>query len=143
MSKDYDREYAARLEGYIATERYTHAMYLRLAGLCKGEMSAALRRISADEWRHLKAMQMEYYLLTGDTCPERERIDTSGEMLELLRRAYSGEWEAADGYADEAERCADEKLRELYLAQSADEKRHRCMVKAMAERITGMDSGRK
>ena len=27
MSMDYDREYAARLEDYIATERYTHAMY--------------------------------------------------------------------------------------------------------------------
>lgn len=134
----YDREYAARLESYIESERYTHALYKRLSGMCKGDMSVHLRRMSEDEGRHLKAMQTEYYLLTGDTCPEKNRVDTGGDFLECLRRAYSGELGAAEGYADEAEKCHDEALRRLYLVQSADEHRHRAMVKRMVENITGM-----
>lgn len=134
----YDRKsYAARLEGYIRSECYTHAMYKALAGRCRGSMAAALRGMSEDEHRHLKAMQMEYYLLTGDSlCCEKAEVE--GELCELLRRAYEGEGGAAEGYADEARFCTDEKLKKLYMAQSADETRHRAMVKKMLASIVGL-----
>lgn len=133
-----ERDYAARLEEYIVSEKYTHALYKSLANRCRGSMASALRSMSADEGRHLKAMQMEYYLLTGDSCAMGDRPDTSGELHELLRRAYEGEGGAAEDYATEARRCSDKALRELYLAQSADETRHRAMVKRMLGNMTGM-----
>ncbi len=132
-----ERDYAARLEGYIKSEVYTHAMYKALAERCRGSMVQAFKAMSADELRHLKAMQMEYYLLCGDSCPE-EKPTFPESVHELLRLAYSGEGESADSYADEARRCSDKKLRKLYMAQSTDETRHRAMVKKMLENMMGM-----
>lgn len=137
----YDAEYAARLEGYIESERFTHALYRRLAAMCRGEASQTLRRMSEDEARHLRAMQMEYYLLTGDTLPEGKPPEISGSLQDNLRMAYSGEWEAACGYAREAERSSDAALKKLYLAQSEDEMRHRAQARELVGRMTGMSGG--
>ena len=132
-----ERDYAARLEKYIADEAFTKQMYGALARRCGGSMAAALRSISADEDRHLKAMQMEYYLLTGDSvCTEKH--EHGGEFAELLRLAYSGEGGAAEEYGREAEMHGEESLRKLFLAQSADESRHRAMIRKMLKDMLGM-----
>lgn len=133
---NHQAEYKARLEEYIESERYTHALYRALASECHGEAAAMLRRMSADEARHLKAMQMEYYLLTGDSLPGKAPM-ISGTLQENLRRAYSGEWGAAEDYAREAERCDDEALKKLYLSQSEDELRHRRMARQLIGRMFG------
>lgn len=132
-----EQDYAARLEKYIADEAYSQALYAALAGRCSGNMAATLRAMSADEGRHLKAMQMEYYLLTGDSCPTRKN-GPEGETCELMRGAYAGELEAAEGYEREARMQCDGALRELFLAQSADERRHRANVKKMLGGMLGM-----
>jgi len=132
-----ERDYAARLEKYIDDENYSMCLYAALARRCGGNMAATLRAMSEDESRHLRAMQMEYYLLTGDSrhCP---KADTEGDMSELMRSAYAGEWSAAVGYEREAEMQMDGALREVFRAQSADELRHRANVKKMLGGMLGM-----
>ena len=132
-----ERSYAARLEKYIEDEAYSKALYAHLALRCGGKRAATLHAMSEDEGRHLKAMQMEYYLLTGDSaclC----KIEIQGEVQELLRSAYAGEGDAADGYAREAEMHSDEALCALFRSQSADELRHRANVKKMLGGMLGM-----
>ena len=134
----WERDYASRLEKYIADEHYSGALYAALARRCEGRQAAMLRAMSADEARHLRAMQMEYYLLTGDSlrCAD---ADVAGDSCELLRGAYAGEAEAAEGYAREARLCADEELKKLYMAQSADEWRHRANVKKILGSALGLE----
>ena len=132
-----ERDYAARLAEYIADETYTQALYMALSKRCTGNMASLLRSISADEGRHLREMQMEYYLLTGDSlCPPKR--DTDGAVCELLRMAYAGEGKAAEGYADEAEMHSDGALRKKFSAISADETRHRAMIRKMLSSALGM-----
>ena len=132
-----ERDYVARLEKYIADEHYSNKLYAHLARRCEGKAAAMLRAMSADEGRHLRAMQMEYYLLTGDSlrCDDG---DIEGENCELLRSAYVGEAGAAEEYAREAEMQHDETLRKLFLAQGADEWRHRANVKKLLGDMLGI-----
>ena len=132
----YNEEYLARLKSYIQSEIYTRTLYRQLASKCHGETAALLRRMGADEDRHLKAMQMEYYLLTGDTMPI-VKPEINGSLQENLRLAYAGEWGAAEGYAREAVKSEDLQLQKLYLEQSRDELRHRRALKCLLGKMFG------
>ena len=132
------KSYAERLEKYIQTEAMTHALYSHLASLFHQDMGRTLQAMAADEARHLRAMQMEYYLLTGDSLAGVTAPKFDAPPAELLRMAYSGEWDSSGDYASEAGLQQDEKLKKLYLSQSRDELRHRAAVKTMLGRITGM-----
>ena len=132
-----ERDYVARLEGYIESEAYSAALYAALATRCGGSRAGMLRAMGEDERRHLKAMQMEYYLLTGDSrCPGKIRI--SADTQELLRSAYSGEGDAAEGYEREAQMHRDEALCKVYRDQGADERRHRANAKKILGDLLGM-----
>lgn len=132
----HNEEYLARLEKYIQSEICTHTLYRQLASKCHGEAAALLLRMSAEEARHLRAMQMEYYLLTGDTMPI-VKPEINGSLQENLRLAYSGEWGAAEDYAREADEHSDAALKRLFLAQSRDELRHRRILKGMLGKMFG------
>lgn len=133
----YERDCVSRLEEYIESEAYSMALYAELSRRCGGSRSAMLRAMSEDEGRHLKAMQMEYYLLTGSSCCTGKK-NISGDSHELLRMAYSGEGLAAGDYAREAEMQRDDALKKIFLAQSEDERRHRANVKKMLGDMLGM-----
>ncbi len=133
----WERDYAARLEKYIADEHYSMVLYAFLARRCEGRYAAMLRAMSEDEARHLRAMQMEYYLLTGDSL-RCDNVDMTGDSCEKLRSAYGGEAGAAEGYAREAEMHHDGALKKVFLAQSADEWRHRANVKKLLGAVLGM-----
>ena len=133
----YEDSYAKRLKKYIEDEQRSMALYTCLARRFGGRRGEMLRAMSADEGRHLRAMQMEYYLLTGDSLPTSP-AEVSGDGWELLRKAYAGEGEAAEGYAREAEMHSDEALAALFSSQSADECRHRANVKKLLGDMLGM-----
>ena len=135
-----ERDYATRLENYIESEARSRALYAALACRMGGRAGAVLRSMSADEGRHLRAMQTEYYLLTGDSLA-CVRPDISGDSQELLRRAYAVELAAAEGYAAEAEKHTDGALRALFLAQSRDERCHRHRIKMLLGSALGLDGG--
>lgn len=132
------QSYAERLKAYIQNERLTCAMYKHCADICPAAMAKCLRSMANDEYRHLKAMQLEFFLLTGDTLPLGPAPVFDRDLPGALRRAYSGEWSSACDYTAEAERQNDEKLRSLFLAQSRDELRHRALVRHFLARLTGM-----
>ena len=124
------------MESYIQSENLTRTLYRCLASKCHGQAAAMLRRMSGDETRHLKSMQLEYYLLTGDTMPLEAPV-INGTLQDNLRLAYAGEWGAASDYAAEAQRHGDARLKALYLAQSRDELRHRRLAREIVSRLFG------
>lgn len=132
------QSYAERLKTYIQNESLTCAMYKHCAGICPSFMTKYLRSMADDEYRHLKAMQLEFFLLTGDTLPPAPLPVFDRDLCKALRLAYSGEWSSSCDYAAEAEKHEDEKTRSLFLAQSRDELRHRCLARRLIAGLTGM-----
>ncbi len=130
--------YAAALAEYIQSEDLSRRLYTHLASRCPKRFASLLRSMAADEARHLRSMQLEHYLLTGDSLPPEKLPDFDRPAAELLRMAYSGEWDASEAYASQAQAQQDARLRALFLAQSRDELRHRANVKMILAAMTGM-----
>ena len=105
---------ADRLRRLIQAESDAAALCSALARRCTGA-AAALSSIAADDARHAALLQLELFLLTGDTfAPERRVTDAQG-VLSALRSGYL------------AKRQSEREYRALgaeYAAIADDEARH-------------------
>lgn len=85
----------------------------------------SLREISDEESVHLKRLQAEYYILTGETFfPCVALLDIPDTYLEALRERFIGENEGARAYLEAASQAVNTRLSALYAEFSADELRH-------------------
>ena len=122
------------LERFIMAEQHTIAAYQKMLQQLKVSDRQLLLQILADEKRHLKNLQMEYFMETGDTCPVHisENKEADG-LMASLRRSVLGEKEASAAYSKAAEgRC--EELKSMYKAMAGDEERHSVMLKELLRR---------
>ena len=78
---------AARLRGLIQAEADAAAFYLALARRCAGA-ARVLHSIAADDARHRRLLQLEYFLLTGDTFAPVRRSPDADSGLRSLREGY-------------------------------------------------------
>lgn len=123
----------AVLKAFIEDESKDLAFYIDLACKCRAPGSVIIRGIAADERRHLKILQTEYFLLTGDSCvPSRSCPYTDG-VLSALRKAYIHETEENKEYLKASEETKNPRLGALYEELAADEKRHLDRIRKLIE----------
>jgi len=123
----------ALLRDFIADEAADSAAYARMARMARGTcLESVFRAVSADEARHEKQLQAEYYLLSGSVyCPvPAPACELS--LLAAVRARYLGELSGAAAYEKAAGETADEGLGALFAALAADERRHACRMRAAA-----------
>lgn len=111
------------LRGFIADETCAAAFYEACAARFT-PYSTRLKQLARDERGHLRALQTEYFLLTGEryippkTCP----LPRGG--LRALRAAYCDELSAVLAYRKAADAANDEALAGIYRKNASDEERH-------------------
>ncbi len=107
-----------QLRAFIEDCAAAAELFCILARRCMGEGAAILSAMAADERRTAKALQLELFLLCGETLEPRCRPQRTGAgTLALLRRAYIDEQRSAQLYADGAKR-APKQLAQLYSCSS-------------------------
>ena len=83
--------------------------YTQAAKCCRsGNLAAELLRLSGEERRHLRCLQLEYFLRTGcchRPAPACPRLDTP---LQNLRMAWLGEQASAEQFRADAANCPSE-----------------------------------
>lgn len=128
------RDERETLRDFIGDETRDAAFYTALAKKSRWA-SRTLESMSADERRHARSLQIEYYLMTGESFIPPPSCPLVESVPEALRSAHKGELSGAEAYAAAADVTASPSLRELYLSNAADERRHAEMVKCLISRL--------
>ncbi len=121
----------AALQYMIQKEHESQSLYKHLAARTKGKNSARFSAMASDEARHLKRLQLEYLLLTGDSYSPAAFVVPREGTVTLIRMAYMDEAAAEKGYLDAARTTQKQNLQKIYLAHSADENRHGMILRSM------------
>lgn len=109
-----------RLRGFMLSAAGAAALYAELSRRFRGA-SPVLLRLAGEERAHLRALGLEYYLLTGDSfTPEPGRPEHGG-LLSTLRRAWLAEGRSEQAYLHAASVSP---LGALYREHAANERRH-------------------
>jgi len=122
------------LERFIQAEINSITAYQKLMQQLNPAERQPVLQILADEKRHLKNLQMEYFMETGDTCSPKiaGKMNADG-LLIFLRRCILAEKEASAAYLKAAE-GRHEELKSMYRAIGGDEERHSVMLKELLRR---------
>lgn len=121
---------AETLSGLISDEAQAAAFYDRLAPKCRSR-SRQISEIASDERLHLKHLQTEYFLLTGDSFPPAPACPLMRGGLSDLRAAYLDERAAAEKYLNCAASASSDALAELYRGHAADEAEHARILRGL------------
>lgn len=113
----------AALREFIADESRDAAFYQTLARRA-GWASRKLCCMAAEELSHKKDLQLEYFLLTGDSHVVPPSCPTVCAVLDSMRMAYANELKGAESYLAAAEATKSEHLREMYRLHASDEMNH-------------------
>ncbi len=108
------------LEQLIAREYESEMFYRALAQIAKSAR-AVLNRIANEEKSHASALQIEYYLLYGDTYVPKMCHLKKYTALKSLRTAYLAELEDERRYLQEASHTKNETLAILYNKHAREE----------------------
>lgn len=118
------------LREFIADEACAAAFYAACAQR-GGRFAARLRELERDERAHLRTLQGEYFLLTGEKCLPPGSCPLPRGGLRALRSAYLDELAAAEGYRRAAEAPENADLAAIYLRHASDEERHAGILKEL------------
>lgn len=118
------------LREFIADEACAAAFYAACAQR-GGRFDARLRELERDERAHLRTLQGEYFLLTGEKCLPPGSCPLPRGGLRALRSAYLDELAAAEGYRRAAEAPENADLAAIYLRHASDEERHAGILKEL------------
>ncbi len=113
----------ASLRSLIVAEAAAVEFYKKLA-MRSGSSRHIFSGIASDEQRHLRHLQTEYYLLTGDSYVPPASCPLMRGGLSDLRHACLDEREAQRSYLDEAGRTEREGLAKMYRSHASEEARH-------------------
>lgn len=125
---------AAVLRRFMDGEASDAAYYTGLAQRCPDSSRQILISIAADEKEHLRRLQLEYFLMTGDTYVPSLSCPMTGGLLALLRKAYVHELEGAASYLSAAGDTDKSRLMLLYPKLAKDESRHAEAVVGLIEK---------
>lgn len=118
------------LREFIADEACAAAFYAACAQR-GGRFAARLRELERDERAHLRTLQGEYFLLTGEKCLPPGSCPLPRGGLRALRSAYLDELAAAEGYRRAADAPENADLAAIYLRHASDEERHAGILKEL------------
>ena len=120
----------ARLRLFLERETVLLSLY---RALLRRTGNGAARRLLSDTQKHLRRLQLEFFLLTGDSLAIPPGREAPAGVLPLLRRAYLFEGELAEQY----EAAANGPLQELYLDRAKAARSHREALRGMIARALG------
>lgn len=123
----------AMMDGELASQRF----YEQLAPQFAKQQMMRLRQTAQEEARHLRALQMEYFLLTGDSYSPCMESLPAQSRLSALRSAYHEEMHTYENYMQAAQETASTALAAVFIANAADEARHAQMLREMIGRALG------
>lgn len=118
------------LRGFIADEACAAAFY-EAAARRFGRFSAQLRAIACEERGHLRALQAEHFLLTGELCLPPDSCPLPCGGLRALRTAWLDEQAAAEAYLKAADAARSPGPAEVYRRNAADEARHAGLLRKL------------
>lgn len=127
------RDESAALRSFMEDEARDGAVYAALSRRA-ARAAQTLSRMAADERRHLWELQVEYFLLTGDSYVPAPSCPAPGETLSALRRAREGEIAGAAAYRTAAAAAEDKTLRDLYEQHAGDEETHAAELRELISR---------
>ena len=113
-------------------ERETELLSLYRA-LSRRTGNSAAGRLFSDTQKHLRSLQLEYFLLTGDSFAPPPGQEPPAGVLPLLRRAYLSEGELAEQY----EAAENSPLRELYRGRVKAARSHQGTLRGMIAKALG------
>ena len=119
-----------RLRLFLERETELLSLYCALSRYTRNNTAG---RMLSDTQRHLRRLQLEYFLLAGDTFALPPGREAPAGVLPLLRRAYLLEEELAEQY----EAAANTPLRELYLCRARAARSHRDALRGLIARALG------
>lgn len=117
---------------HLFLERETALLSLYRA-LSRRTRNGAAGRLLSDTHRHIHRLQVEYFLLTGDSLALPPGREPPAGVLPLLRRAYLSEGELAQQY----EAAGTGPLQELYRGRVKTANAHRDILRGMIARALG------
>lgn len=127
-----------QLRPFIDREASDARFYLELARTCRnGAARCQLSDIAREEGDHLRKLQIEYFLLTGDTYVPKVSIAAIPSFLAALRKAYLSEERRAMDYDAAAQTAQNSRLAALYTELAAEEQRHQARIRDQITRILG------
>lgn len=126
----------AALEGFMDDESRDGAFYAAMATRCPSAGNA-FRCMASDERGHLRELQVEYFLLTGNSYVPPESCPVLGGALSAMRKAHAGETAGSEEYRRAAEKTASPRLRQIYLSHAADEAMHAEKLRTLISRAMG------
>ena len=119
-----------RLQLFLERETELLSLYRALSRRTRNSMAG---RLLSDTQRHLRRLQLEYFLLTGDSFAPLSRREPPAGVLPLLRGAYLSEGDLAEQY----EAVTNTPLRELYLGRVKTANAHRETLRGMIAKVLG------
>ena len=120
------------LRALMDAERSSQLLYTALLRRCAQQSRAVLTKLADDEARHLRALQLEYFLLLGECYSPAERHPEQQGILSALRMAYLGEKKSGAEYLAAAEREAERAP--LYRALAGEELCHAEALRKLIEK---------
>lgn len=121
---------AERLRAFMVSAANAAVQYSSLARRFKSAASL-LNLLAAEERSHLRALSLEYYLLTGDTFIPKPGVPETDGLLSILRRAWQAEGRSEQSYLSAS---AISPLGPLYRAHAENERRHRSLLRGLIAR---------
>ena len=120
----------ARIALFLERETELLSLYRALSRRTK---NGAAGRLLSDTQKYLRRLQVEHFLLTGDSFALPPGREAPAGVLPLLRRAYLLEGELAEQY----EAAANGPLRELYRGRVKTANAHRETLRGMIAKVLG------
>lgn len=125
------------LREFIEDENKAAVFYSAMARQCSGKNRATLIKLSSDERTHMRNLQLEYFILTGDSYAPPKLCPSIDGTLSALRVAYIYEQKAYEKFIRAAENTKNEDLAKLYREIAFCEAKHVEVVRCMLERALG------
>ena len=126
------KQEADPLRQLIEGERASMAYYARITAISRGPCRKMALLHLEEEKRHFRALQTEYFLRHGDSCPAPRPAEKRTPLLSLLREVCRAELSGAEAYRQAAQ--SDPALAPLYTRHAADEARHGEVLRRFIEK---------
>lgn len=128
---------AAHLRRFISDAAAAAEDYRGLAQRTKGIHAKTLMTMAAEERKSLGRLQMEYYLLTGDTLVLQKRKPPQEGVLSRLRRCYMNEELLHRACMAASQQTDSGQLKALHRENAALAASHQKSLRAMISRAVG------
>ena len=134
MQQNPPQTKCSRLERFMDGEMASITFYQDLMCRCSMGEKQIIGRILADEKRHMAALQMEYFMETGDSYMPASSPGPRGGMISSFRESSLTEADTCMAYREAAEECTGA-LKQLYIDIAADEERHSAQLRELVRRM--------